>query len=142
MNEIPKNLYEKFDFNWSVCAVEHIDGMDKNMNFLIDNLNTLKSGGIAIHTSEFNLSSDLDTCFDPEYFIFRNQDVEKVITKLNALGHEVYPMNFKVGISLADNFVDIPTFVKNNVDLRLELRGVVSTSFGLLARKRETFSIL
>ncbi|MDR1890642.1 MAG: methyltransferase domain-containing protein [Puniceicoccales bacterium] len=134
MNNIPEELYGQFDFNWSSCALEHIGGMEKSMQFLINNLKTLKSGGISIHTSEFNLSSENDTCFDPNCFIFRKQDIEKVISKLQQLGHEVFPMNFKIGNYVADNYVDIPPY-RSDVHLRLEIQKFVSTSFGLIVRK-------
>jgi 2-polyprenyl-3-methyl-5-hydroxy-6-metoxy-1,4-benzoquinol methylase len=136
MNDIPKELYGQFDFNWSACAVEHIGGMEKSISFLIDNLKTLKSGGVAVHTSEFNLSSDTDTCLHPDCFIFRKQDVEKTAAALRSLGHEVFPLNFKVGTYIADNFIDYPPYLKNAAHLRLELSGFVSTSFGLIVRKR------
>jgi SAM-dependent methyltransferase len=135
MNEIPKDLHGKFDFNWSACVVEHIGGMDKSMAFLIENLKTLKNGGIAIHTLEFNLSSDVDTCFDPKCFIFRRRDVERVGNELRKLGHEVFPMNFKIGTYLADNYIDTPPYYGNKIHLRLQLGQFVSTSFGLIVRK-------
>ncbi|MDR2667397.1 MAG: methyltransferase domain-containing protein [Holosporales bacterium] len=136
MNEIPKDLHGEFDFNWSACAVEHIGGMDKSMAFLIENLKTLKSGGIAVHTSEFNLSSDVDTCFDPECFIFRRRDVESVANDLRKLGHEVFPLNFKIGTYLADKYIDTPPYYRNKIHLRLQIDQFVSTSFGLIVRKR------
>jgi hypothetical protein len=135
MNDIPADLNEKFDFNWSACSLEHIGGREKSMNFLIDNLKTLKSGGIAIHTSELNLSSDTDTCLDPNCFLFRKRDLESTIATLRGLGHYVFPMNFKIGSYLEDNFIDVPPY-SNTLHLRLVVGGFVTTSFGLIVRKR------
>lgn len=84
MNDIPRDLDGQFDFNWSACSVEHIGGLEKSMRFLIDNLRTLKSGGIAIHTSEFNLSSETKTCLAPDSIIFRKHDIEEIIAETGA----------------------------------------------------------
>ena len=136
MNEIPKELYEKFDFNWSSCAAEHIGGIEKSMNFLIENIKTLKSGGIAVHTFEFNLSSNDNTYFDPGCFVFRKRDVESVAQALRVDGHEVFPLNFKSGAYFADSFVDTPPYRKHNVHVRIMINRFIATSFGLIVRKR------
>ncbi|MCL1925835.1 MAG: methyltransferase domain-containing protein [Syntrophorhabdaceae bacterium] len=135
MNEIPEELCGKFDFNWSTCAAEHIGGMEKSINFLTENIKTLKSGGIAVHTFEFNLSSNDDTCLEPDCFIFRKCDVESAAQALQAAGHEVFPLNFKSGAYFADSFVDTPPYMRHNAHLRLLIRKFVATSFGLIVRK-------
>ncbi|MDR0898966.1 MAG: hypothetical protein LBM27_01255 [Lactobacillaceae bacterium] len=135
MNEIPNDLYGKFDFNWSACAVEHIGGLEKSVNFLIENLKTLKKGGIAVHTSEFNLSSLTETSIEPNCIIFRKKDVERVIDKISSLGNDVFPINFKIGNYLADNYVDMPPYATKGAHLRLLLNDFVTTSFGLIVRK-------
>jgi SAM-dependent methyltransferase len=134
MNHIPEELNGQFDFNWSACCVEHIGGRERSMDFLIENLRTLKPGGIAIHTSEFNLSSNEETCLDPNCFVFRRRDVEEVVERLSALGHEVFPMNYRIGDYVLDNYVDTPPF-SLDTHLRLELQRFVSTSFGLIVRR-------
>ena len=136
MNEIPEEFCEKFDFNWSCCSVEHIGGMEKSKNFLIENIKTLKSGGIAVHTFEFNLSSNNDTCFAPDCFVFRKCDVVDVVEVLQAAGHEVFPLNFKSGAYFADNFVDTPPYMRHNVHLRIMIGKFVATPFGLIVRKK------
>jgi 2-polyprenyl-3-methyl-5-hydroxy-6-metoxy-1,4-benzoquinol methylase len=60
MNYIPEELNGKFDFVWSTCSVEHVGTILLGQRFIINTLNLLKPGGIAIHTVEFNLS---DVCF-------------------------------------------------------------------------------
>jgi len=137
MNEIPEELYGKFDFNWSSCALEHIGGMEKSMNFLTENIKTLKSGGISVHTFEFNLSSTDNTCFDPDCFIFRKCDVESIAQALQTAGHEVFPLNFKSGAYFADSFVGTPPYMKHNMFLRLIINKFIATSFGLIVRKRQ-----
>jgi len=135
MNRIPEEIHGQFDFNWSTCAAEHIGGMEQSINFLSENIKTLKIGGLAVHTFEFNLSSNSDICLLPDCFIFRKCDVEKVAAMLHEQGHEVFPLNFKTGPYLADRFVDIPPYWTKNLHLRLMLGNYISTSFGLIVRK-------
>lgn len=135
MNNIPETLKD-FDFNWSSCALEHIGGLENSINFLIENLKTLKSGGIAVHTTEYNLSSNTDTLLDPNCVIFREKDIKEAIKRLEKLGHYVYPLDLREGTYIADNYVDIPPYYKNNVHLRLQTAGYKTTSIGLIIRKK------
>lgn len=135
MNNIPDNLID-FDFNWSSCALEHIGGLENSINFLINNLKTLKSGGISVHTTEFNLSSNEDTLLDPHCVIFREKDILYVIKKIEDLGHYVYPLDLRKGIYVADNYVDIPPYYSNNIHLRLKLDKYITTSIGLIIKKK------
>ena len=104
--------------------------------FLINNLKTLKSGGIAVHTTEFNLSSNNETLLDPYCVILRKRDIEKIVKKLEDLGHFVYPVNFRLGNYVADNYIDIPPYYKNDMHLRLKLDKYITTSIGLIIKKK------
>ena len=143
MNNIPDELNEQFDFNWSSCALEHIGGLDNSIDFIINNLKTLKSGGIAVHTTEYNLSSDVDTILDPGCVVFRKQDILKTVKKLEDLGHHVYPIDFRQGKSIADNFIGIPPFHGDDLYIRIKLNdnnsgggGYIITSIGLIIKKK------
>ncbi|GHU28561.1 hypothetical protein FACS1894152_6370 [Bacilli bacterium] len=135
MNEIPEDLNGKFNFNWSACSVEHIGGLDKSLDFLVNNLKTLKSGGIAVHTTEFNLSSNEDTCLDPGCVMFRRRDIEAVAEKLRNLGHYVYPLDWRIGGYVNDRYIDVPPYSQDK-HLRLKLSKYASTSIGLIVRKK------
>lgn len=87
MNDIPADLMkEEFDFCWSSCAIEHVGSLKKSKMFLKNMLKTLKPGGIAIHTTEYNLSSNTDTIEDGESVIWRKKDVLEVIEDLKLIG--------------------------------------------------------
>jgi hypothetical protein len=134
MNNIPSDL-RNFDFNWSSCALEHIGGLQKSLDFFVTNLDTLRSGGLAVHTTEFNLSSNADTFEDPNNVILREKDIVSIIEKLTNMGHYVYPLNLKRGNLPGDMFVDIPPYRQYPVHLRLLLGGYVTTSIGLIIKK-------
>ena len=57
MNDIDADLSGQFDFCWSSCALEHLGSLQHGLDFIENSLAILKPGGIAIHTTEFNLSS-------------------------------------------------------------------------------------
>jgi hypothetical protein len=134
MNHIPDSL-TGYDFVWSSCALEHLGGMEKSLDFICNSLNTVRSGGLAVHTTEFNLSSDEELSPDPYCCILRKKDIVGISEKLTKLGHYVYPLDFRLGTCFGDKFVDIPPY-KQVTHLRLSLFSFVSTSFGIIVRKK------
>jgi hypothetical protein len=50
---------EKYDFLWSSCAFEHLGSLRAGFDFVTNALKLLRRGGIAVHTTEFNLSSNI-----------------------------------------------------------------------------------
>lgn len=135
MNDIPSDIKE-YDFCWSACALEHLGSIAKGIEFIKNSLKTLKSGGIAVHTTEFNLDSDDENYDDPSSAIFSKKDILILKRKLEAEGHYVYPLDFNKGTTFVDGFVDLPPYSKGNMHLRLNIRGFTSTSIGLIIRKR------
>lgn len=133
MNAIPPGLKD-FDFCWSACALEHIGDIDKGLFFIENSLATLKTGGVAVHTTEFNLSSDEDTLMEGGTVLFRKQDIRMLARMLKARGHTVLPLNFYEGATEVDAFVDVPPYC-NDPHLRLQIDKYKSTSIGLAVVK-------
>jgi 2-polyprenyl-3-methyl-5-hydroxy-6-metoxy-1,4-benzoquinol methylase len=137
MNRIPDDLRGgggQFDFIWSSCALEHIGGPQKSAGFIRNSLDTLRPGGLAVHTTEYNLSSNEDTVEDPCGYVFRKKDIEGIVEKLTRLGHYVYPLDFRQGEQSGDEFVDEPPY-KQKLHLRLRLGRYAATSLGIIIRK-------
>ena len=107
MNNIHSD-FKDFDFNWSCCAFEHLGSIKQGLDFLVNNLETLRGGGLSVHTSEFNLTSNEKTLETKDLCIFREKDYIEIANKLERMGHYVYPLNFSRGNELLDNFIDIP----------------------------------
>jgi hypothetical protein len=61
MRKIPGKYSQKFDFTWSACALEHLGSLAAGMEFILESMKTIKPGGVAIHTTEFNVSSEDST---------------------------------------------------------------------------------
>ena len=127
---------KEYDFCWSACALEHLGSIAKGCEFIKNSLKTLKSGGIAVHTTEFNLGAEDEHLDDTSSSIFSQNDILTLVQELEAQGHYVYPLDFNKGTTFVDGFVDLPPYSKGNMHLRLNIKGFTSTSIGLIIRKK------
>lgn len=57
MTAIPEDL-SSFDFCGSICALEHLGSIESGLAFVKNAMTTLKPGGVAVHTTEFNFLDD------------------------------------------------------------------------------------
>lgn len=136
MNNIAPDLVG-FDFNWSACCFEHLGGLEAGMQFVINAVEqTLRPGGVAVHTTEFNLSSNTETLEDPGCSIYRLRDIEELVTRLRERGHTVKPFTVAPDSHYYDFHVDVPPY-SNNLHLKLLLQNYVTTSVGIVVRKAE-----
>lgn len=135
MNFVPKDLGD-FDFCWSSCAFEHLGSISKGLDFVRSSIDTLKPGGVAIHTTEFNVSSNTHTLDNnPSFVIFRRRDLEELATSLEKDGHWVEPIDFYCGNDSIEQLIDTPPYIEEP-HLRLQLAGkYVSTSIGLIIHR-------
>jgi hypothetical protein len=133
MNSIPGDLRE-FDVCWSSCALEHLGSIEHGLRFVKNSLATLRPGGIAVHTTEFNLSSNDNTFESPDLSLFRRQDIERLFSHLIEDGHEVFPVNFHPGAEPLDTYIDLPPYALPH--LKIEAGHFITTSIGLAVRKR------
>lgn len=134
MNQIPDDLRD-FDFTWSSCSFEHCGSIAQGLKFVDNQMACLKPGGIAVHTTEFNLSSDDETIEEGVTVVFRRRDIQQLIASLEAAGHHVEPVSYVIGQSAEDRSVDIfPYTAVPHLKLLLFDR-YVSTSLALIVRK-------
>ncbi len=133
MNHLPADL-TGFDFCWSSCSFEHLGSITLGRQFLVNMAACLKPGGVAVHTTEFNLSSDEATVEEGSAVLFRRRDVEAMAADLRAVGCRLADRDYTIGGGAADWHVDRPPFT-HVPHLRLELSGYVCTSIGLIIEK-------
>ncbi len=137
MNRIPDDVRD-FDFTWSSCSFEHCGSIGLGKRFLREQMKCLKPGGVAVHTTEYNLSSIENTVDEGTTVIFRRQDVEAMIRDLQAEGHHVEPLQLDLGASEADAHIDVFPY-SDNKHLKLNLFSqYVSTSVALIIRKSDS----
>ena len=134
MNAIPEALNGQFDFCWSACALEHLGSLEHGLAFIENSMRTLRSGGVAVHTTEFNLSSNEATLESPNCSFYRRRDIEDVITRLEQQGYEVSPVDWHVGEGFAERVVDLPPFGRGEPHIRLRADRYDVTSIGLIIR--------
>ena len=138
MNDIPYDLDGRFDFCWSSCALEHLGSIEKGLAFMENSLRTLKPGGVAVHTTEFNLE-DGDTIDNWGTVLFQKRHFVEFGGRLRSRGFQVAPLEFNPGDQILDGFVDIPPWGHDAVrlsspaaHLKLCVDGFPCTSIGLI----------
>ena len=135
MNDIPAELSGQFDFCWSSCAFEHLGSIEHGLKFVENSLDTLVPGGVAVHTTEFNLSSNDDTIESRDLSIFRRRDMDELAKRLAAAGHDVSPFDWKAGPGMAETVMDVPPY-KWTAHLQLQIYQYSCTSVGIIVRKK------
>ncbi len=135
MNAIPENL-QGFDFLWSCCAFEHLGSIQQGLDFVYNAMNCLKPGGVAVHTSDFNLSSNDETIDHDKDVLFRKRDILELVRRSKRAGHYVAPLNFFTGWGETDRFISRPPYIQDSMHLKLRIESYVATSIGLIIHKR------
>ena len=140
MNNIPNEWNGLFDFCWSTCALEHLGSISNGSNFIFNTGKLLKKGGVSVHTTEFNYTNNEETIDNWPTVLFRKKDIDNIANKLLASGYEIPDINYDVGNTPVDRFIDIPPFPHhdsyydssmNSLHLKLLVDGFPCTCFGI-----------
>lgn len=129
MNAIPVDLVG-FDFLWSSCSLEHLGSLQHGMSFIENSMRCLRPGGLAVHTTEFNVSSNGATMESSTLSIYRRRDIEALATSLASKGHSVPAINFSPGDQPLDLHIDLPPYSSDR-HLKLRVAKFDTTSFGM-----------
>lgn len=133
LSAVPRAAY---DFSWSSCSFEHLGSLDAGLQFLVDSLECLRPGGIAVHTTEFNVSSNDATKETGDDVIYRRKDIEAFDARLRGMGYGIEALNFDAGHDQHDLAYDFPPwYTHGRQHLKLQIHGFVSTSILLIIRK-------
>lgn len=109
-----------FDFVWSCCAFEHLGSIDAGLEFVERSMDCLAPGGIAIHTTEFNIDSDDDTVTQGGTVAFRSRDMLELSRRLSRSGHTMAPFtNGERGPGIFDYLIDVPPLHYGTLLVRL-----------------------
>jgi SAM-dependent methyltransferase len=137
MNDIPPDLNGQFDFCWSACALEHLGSLEHGLRFIENSLRTLRPGGVAVHTTEFNLSSNDETMETQHCCYYRRRDLEVLERRLTSAGYSVAPFDWSTGEGFAERVVDLPPFAgRGEPHIRLRVDAFDTTSIGLIVTKQ------
>ena len=148
MNAIPTTLRD-YDFCWSICALEHIGSIKLGLAFIENSLKTLRPGGLAIHTTEYNYANDDATIDNWGTVLFQRQHFNELAERLRTSGHRVAELDFSVGDQILDRFIDLPPYphdmtsfqqahwARDSNHIKAAVDGFASTCFGLIIQKKD-----
>lgn len=133
MRAVPADLRD-YDFCWSTCAFEHLGSLGAGLDFVEASVGTLRPGGVAVHTTEFNVGSNDDTLEVGPTVVYRERDLLAFKEHLEAKGHEVAAFDFHRGTGVLDEYVDVPPYSLEEPVLRFSVGAYTLTSVGIVIR--------
>jgi hypothetical protein len=136
MNDLADDLGE-FDLLWSSCAIEHLGSPEAGLEFVLRTAELLRPGGVAVHTTEFELTPRDATADYGHCAVYRRADFESLARRLSERGFEI-DLNLYVSMATpVDRFVAVPPYPASDpAHLKLQIFDSVSTSYGLAIRRR------
>jgi SAM-dependent methyltransferase len=151
MTRIPEDLQDgSFDMLWSACAMEHLGTLERGLEFVLAAMRCLKPGGIAVHTTEYNLDQAGGTIGRGTTVLYQRRHLAALAERLSAAGHTMLPLDDAPGSGVLDRFVDLAPFgpgpgleasplgAITPTHLRLSVRGYPVTSAGIVIRAKAT----
>jgi hypothetical protein len=131
MRSLPAAL-GPFDFSWSSCAFEHLGSLEAGAEFVLGQMDFVAPGGVAVHTTEYNVSSDDDTVDAGGTVLYRRRDLLDLAGRLTACGYEIH-LDLSEGDAPEDQHIDVPPFTGTH--LKTKLGEFVTTSVALIIEK-------
>jgi hypothetical protein len=135
MKEVPGDL-GRFDLVWSACALEHLGSPEVGLGFVVRTLDLLEPGGVAVHTTELELTPRAETADYGHMAVYRLADLDRLAEHVRSLGFEM-DTNWYVAMDApADRWISVPPYPHDDpAHLKLTVGDSVSTSVGLLIRR-------
>lgn len=133
LRAIPADL-RGFDFVWSACAIEHVGSIDAALACAEATLACLGPGGVAVHTTELNISDPEDTVERGNTVLLRERDVEALSERVAARGYTL-TLDLARGTGDADLAIARPPY-PFAPHLKLTFDRFVTTSLGLILEPR------
>jgi SAM-dependent methyltransferase len=141
MNAVPDDI-GTFDVVWSSCVIEHLGSPERGMQFILDSCRLLRPGGIAVHTTELELTPQDRTMDYGHCAVYRVSDLRELARRLPDVGCQASftytvsmdrPEDRWVSLIHTDHRADLP----DGPHLKLVIGDSVSTSFGIAARRMD-----
>lgn len=133
-----EGLSGTYDFIWSSCALEHLGTLQAGLDFVLASSRLLKPGGVAVHTTEFNVRSDTETIEKGGNVIYRRRDILSLADALARHGMSLAAPDFDCGDHRIDADFDTPPyFVSGKPHVKLEIDGHVCTSYLMIVENTE-----
>jgi hypothetical protein len=101
----------KQDFIWSASSLEHLGSIEESIKFVVESSKLLTERGIAVHCTEYNMSSNEETRTSGDSVYFR---------------HTLHPYN---------SYVDKPPYLCKPSHMRVWFDSFKLTSFGFIVKR-------
>lgn len=138
-----------FDGLWSCSVLNALTTPEAAAEAAINAMDTLKPGGVAVHTTEFAFADDAPRQA-PGGLFFPRRFFETLADGLNGRGHSVAPLSFDLGRGALDGYVDLEPYAAEGSQafenlwreglgcphLKVISAGVLTTSFVLIVKRR------
>ena len=142
MTSIPPKFDGQFDFCWSVCAFEHLGTLQKGLEFVRQATRALKPGGVAVHTTEYNVG-DGETIDNWPTVLYQKRHFATLQAMVEEVGCRLVDIDFDVGREFFDCYVDLPPFPHQESGLpippaphvKLSVDGFPTTSIAIIVEK-------
>lgn len=144
LGSLPPDL-RNFDFTWSIAKLQHVGSIARGMQAVENLAESLKPGGVMVHTTEFSFAIDDQTIDNWGTVLFQRRHFEDMANRLTSRGYRVLPLDFSVGSRPLDRFIDVPPFelpgtnmkdwTRDSMHIKVNIDGFPCTSFGLVAVK-------
>jgi hypothetical protein len=142
MTSIPAEYDRQFDFCWSVCSFEHLGTLQNGLEFVRQSARTLKPGGVAVHTTEYNVA-DGETIDNWQTVLYQKKHFSLLEVMLEEVGCRLVDIDFDAGREFFDCYVDVPPFPHDQTGLpiaeaphvKLSVDGFPATSIAIIVEK-------
>ena len=109
MDAISSKFDEQFDFCWSVCAFEHLGALHAGLEFVREATRVLKPGGVAVHTTEYNIS-DRETIDNWSTVLYQKRHFATLGEMIRDAGCRLVEIDFDPGNEFFDCYIDVPPY--------------------------------
>jgi len=139
MNDVPTDI-GTFDVIWSSCVIEHLGSPERGLDFVLESCRLLAPGGIAVHTTELELTRRDSTADYGHCAVYRLQDLRELEKRFSEVGctssfNFTVPMDTRQDRWISLVLVEGESAPPDIAHLKLAIGDSVSTSFGLLVRR-------
>jgi hypothetical protein len=135
MDVIPPEV-QNYDFVYSCGSLEHIGTIKQSIQYIMDSIKILRPGGVAVHTTEYNVLSYDYTVDSAGTVSLRQKDFRELEKQITAAGHKLVKLNFNLGTQPQDYHIDYQ-FTKNTQNhMKVHIyNDLITTSIGLVIHR-------
>ena len=121
---------------WSAGALEHLGSPEAGFEFVLNTLELLDPGGVAVHTTELELVPHESTRDHGMLAVYRPDDLDDLVARIRDRAYEI-ECNWSVSLDTPrDRIVLTEPFTNDDpVHLKIAIADSVLTSVGIIVRR-------